>query len=91
MRVAKIGFAVAFLLMTSTAMPVLAEDTPQQAGDNQAHPEISMGDFIKADSSCIEFNDHCSFCKVTDGVAECSTPQIACIKQAYQCTKSSGQ
>ncbi|MDE1994316.1 MAG: hypothetical protein KGI75_17560 [Rhizobiaceae bacterium] len=92
MRFAKIEPFLAFILMASTAIPALCADAPQQTGAPQPQAsQISMSDFMKGDSSCVEFNDHCSYCKVTNGVAECSTPQIACIKQAYQCTKSAGQ
>ncbi len=50
-----------------------------------------MKDFLQANSDCREFTDSCSYCVVTDGRAECSTPQIACVKKEYQCTARSGK
>ncbi|AGB70738.1 hypothetical protein RTCIAT899_CH06660 [Rhizobium tropici CIAT 899] len=50
-----------------------------------------MKDFLQANADCREFNDSCSYCVVTDGQANCSTPQIACVKKAYQCTARSGK
>ncbi|MBB3609048.1 hypothetical protein [Rhizobium sp. BK602] len=45
-----------------------------------------MKEFMQTNPDCKEFTDQCSICTVADGKAECSTPQIACVKQAYQCT-----
>ncbi|KRD65955.1 hypothetical protein ASE60_27200 [Ensifer sp. Root278] len=48
---------------------------------------VSLQDFIKANPDCLEFTDQCSHCAVVNGVAECSTAEIACIKRENQCTK----
>jgi hypothetical protein len=78
MRSRRHGFAVAAIL-------VLAANNP--AADQQAPSEQSMADFMKSNPDCREFNDQCSICAVTEGKAECSTPEIACIKKPYVCTR----
>ncbi|MDL2400904.1 hypothetical protein [Rhizobium mayense] len=54
-------------------------------------PMQSMQDFMQANPDCQQFTDQCSICAVVDGKAQCSTPQIACVKQAYQCTVPPGK
>ncbi|MEF0939183.1 hypothetical protein [Rhizobium sp. BR 362] len=49
-------------------------------------PMESMQDFLQANPHCQQFTDQCSICAVVDGKAQCSTPQIACVKQTYRCT-----
>lgn len=69
------------------AAAVLAFAVNSSAADGQVPSEQSMADFIKRNPDCVEFNDQCSFCAVTDGKAECSTPEIACVKKPYVCTR----
>ncbi|MBK5571430.1 hypothetical protein [Ensifer sp. SSB1] len=47
----------------------------------------SLQDFIKANPDCLEFTDQCSHCVVLNGVAECSTAEIACVKRENHCTR----
>ncbi|QND50410.1 hypothetical protein HB780_32410 [Rhizobium lusitanum] len=74
-----------FLLLISGISPAFSADAPQPATEEQARME-SMKEFIQTNPDCKEFTDQCSICTLADGKAECSTPQIACVKQAYQCT-----
>lgn len=74
-----------FLLVISGASPAFSEDAAQPPTEDQAQMQ-SMKEFMQANPDCKEFTDQCSVCTLADGKAECSTPQIACIKQAYQCT-----
>ncbi|MBE1506910.1 hypothetical protein [Rhizobium viscosum] len=78
------------LLIATYASPVFADDPAKPKEGAQEQTE-SMRDFIKANPDCREMNDQCSFCSIVDGEAECSTPQIACVKQKYQCTMRSSR
>ncbi|TXH81976.1 MAG: hypothetical protein E6Q77_07110 [Rhizobium sp.] len=84
-------FIFSLLLLTggiSPALisPALADDAPPAEPAEKAADMQSMKDFLQANPTCSAFTDSCSYCVVTDGRAECSTPQIACVKKAYQCT-----
>lgn len=79
------GLILPFLLAIAGVSPAFSADTPQPPTEDQAQME-SMKEFMQANPDCKEFTDQCSICTVTDGKAGCSTPQIACVKQAYQCT-----
>lgn len=79
------GLILPFLLVISGISPALSADAPQPTTQEQTQVE-SMKEFIQANPDCKEFTDQCSICTLTDGKAECSTPQIACVKQAYQCS-----
>nr|WP_184357388.1 hypothetical protein [Rhizobium sp. BK602] len=79
------GLILPFLLAISSISPAFSADTPQPPTEEQARME-SMKEFMQTNPDCKEFTDQCSICTVADGKAECSTPQIACVKQAYQCT-----
>ena len=80
-----------FLLMVGSASPVLCDDAGQAAPPDKAADMQSMKDFLQANPDCREFTDNCSYCVVTEGRADCSTPQIACVKKEYQCTVRSGK
>ncbi|MBB4188051.1 hypothetical protein GGE07_004727 [Sinorhizobium terangae] len=80
----KLAFSLALAGAWATA--VLSADSGAAPQPDQTAAD-SMKDFIAANPDCLEFNDRCSFCAVVNGVAECSTPQIACVKQENQCTK----
>ncbi|TCU17133.1 hypothetical protein EV132_104156 [Rhizobium sullae] len=69
------------------AAAVFALTVNGSAADAQASVQQSMADFMKSNPDCKEFNDQCSICAVTDGKAECSTPEIACVKKPYVCTR----
>lgn len=85
------GFIFSLLLLIASAAPVLCEDTQPTTPTDKAAEMQSMKDFLHANPDCREFNDSCSYCVVTDGQAECSTPQIVCVKKTYQCTARSGK
>ncbi|MCZ3379494.1 hypothetical protein [Rhizobium sp. AG207R] len=85
------GFIFSLLFLIASAVPVLCDDAqPAPPAETTADMQ-SMKDFLHANADCREFNDSCSYCVVTDGQAECSTPQIACVKKAYQCTARSSK
>ncbi len=82
-------FSLLFLI--GMASPALCDDA-QPAGPAEKPAGMqSMKDFLQENSDCHEFTDSCSYCVVTNGQAECSTPQIACVKKPYQCTARSGK
>ncbi len=66
-----------------------AADTPvaDAAPEPRQTENASLRDFIRANPDCLEFTDQCSHCVVVNGVAECSTVEIACIKRENRCTK----
>jgi len=70
-----------------------AADTPgaDAVPEPQQTENASLQDFIKANPDCLEFTDQCSHCAVVQGVAECSTAEIACVKRDNQCTKRAGK
>lgn len=82
-------FSLPFLI--GLASPALCDDAQPTLPADKAAEMQSMKDFLQANADCREFNDSCSYCVVTDGQANCSTPQIACVKKAYQCTARSGK
>lgn len=84
-------FALPILFVIAGTSPALCDDAGQTTPPDKAAEMQSMKDFLQANPDCHEFTDNCSYCVVTDGSAECSTPQIACIKKAYQCTARSAQ
>jgi hypothetical protein len=55
--------------------------------DDETTAMQSMQDFLHNTPDCAEFTDQCSFCKLADGKAMCSTPSTACIKKDYVCTR----
>ena len=73
-------FAFALLCM---ARPLWADDSTE--------PMQSMQAFLRDTPDCVEFTDQCSFCRITDGKATCSTPSTACIKKDYVCTRKRGE
>lgn len=79
------------LLMAGSASPALCDDAGQPPPTDKVAEMQSMKDFLQANPDCREFTDSCSYCVVTDGRADCSTPQIACVKKTYQCTARSGK
>lgn len=85
------GFIFSLLLLIASTAPALCDDAqPAPPAETTADMQ-SMKDFLHTNADCREFNDSCSYCVVTDGQAECSTPQIACVKKAYQCTVRLGK
>ncbi|WDZ80867.1 hypothetical protein PWG15_24245 (plasmid) [Ensifer adhaerens] len=66
-----------------------AADTPgaDAVPEPQSTENASLKDFIKANPDCLEFTDQCSHCVVVNGIAECSTVEIACIKRENHCTR----
>jgi hypothetical protein len=81
-------YYIALLAVIAGPSTVFSADRVEIRGVEQEQA-ASMKDFLHANPDCREFNDQCSFCAVSDGKAECSTPQTACVKQPYQCTTRS--
>lgn len=73
------------VLLVAGPSPAFSTDRVETESVNQEQA-ASIEAFLRANPKCFEFNDQCSFCLVCEGRAECSTPQIACIKQPYRCT-----
>lgn len=46
----------------------------------------TLAEKIRENPTCQQFNDGCSICKISEGVASCSSPAIACIKTEWRCT-----
>ncbi|KSV89759.1 hypothetical protein [Sinorhizobium sp. GL28] len=73
----------------SADAPAAASETTPDAG--AAEIQGSIPAFLKDNPDCLEFTDQCSHCAVVNGVAECSTAEIACIKRENQCTRRAGK
>ncbi|MCZ4092573.1 hypothetical protein [Sinorhizobium psoraleae] len=86
MRYAVRKFALSFAFAVASAAAALSAEVGAATGTTQTQDD-SLKEFMAANPDCLEFNDQCSFCAVVNGAAECSTPQIACVKQKIQCTK----
>lgn len=84
-------FALPILFVIAGISPALCDDTVPPTPPEKAVAMQSMRDFLQANTDCQAFTDNCSYCVVTDGLAQCSTPQIACVKKEYQCTVRSGK
>lgn len=78
-----LALAIAGLATAHAADAPIADSAPEPRQTENA----SLKDFIKANPDCLEFTDQCSHCAVVNGVAECSTAEIACIKRDNQCTR----
>nr|WP_146143946.1 hypothetical protein [Rhizobium sp. JAB6] len=85
------SFIFSFLFFIGIISPALCDDAQPAPPADKAAEMQSMKDFLHANPDCREFSDSCSYCRVTDRQAECSTPQIACVKKPYQCTARSGK
>nr|WP_245269719.1 hypothetical protein [Ensifer sp. WSM1721] len=81
-------YYIALLAIIVGPSAVFSADRIEIRGVDQEQA-ASVKDFLHTNPDCREFNDQCSLCAVSDGKAECSTPQIACVKQRYQCTARS--
>ncbi|WP_429809951.1 hypothetical protein [Ensifer sp. B1-9] len=85
------SFRVALCLALTIAEMASAQAADTTGDDATAQPQQaqdrSLQAFIKANPDCVEFTDQCSHCAVVNGVAECSTAEIACIKRETQCTR----
>lgn len=66
-----IKFARALLLGTVATYPAIAGQ--------------GLGEAIRQNPECRQFNDGCSICQMVDGQAICSTPGIACITTEWYC------
>ncbi|MGO4622254.1 hypothetical protein AB4Z34_33250 [Ensifer sp. 2YAB10] len=85
--------ALYLALAVAGAATARAADTPGAGSvpERQQTVNASLKDFMKANPDCLEFTDQCSHCAVVNGIAECSTAEIACIKQQNQCTRRAGK
>ena len=85
------SFRVALCLaMVITGLPTgHAADAPvaDAVPEPRQTENSSLQEFIRANPDCLEFSDQCSHCVVVNGIAECSTAEIACIKRENQCTR----
>lgn len=85
------SFRVALFLALAVAGMSTARAADMPGADAAPQPQqtenASLRDFIKANPDCLEFTDQCSHCAVINGVAECSTAEIACIKRENRCTR----
>ncbi|MGO4436464.1 hypothetical protein [Rhizobium sp. RAF56] len=90
MKPASFKLALWLLLAALNGTPAVAADAADTNAGAQEQA-VSMREFISANPDCLELNDQCSFCSVVNGEAKCSTPQIACVKQAYRCTARSSK
>ncbi|MBZ9940156.1 hypothetical protein LB533_03455 [Mesorhizobium sp. BR1-1-13] len=43
---------------------------------------------IRENPTCQQFDDGCSICKISQGVAACSSPAIACIETEWHCASN---
>ncbi|NRQ15127.1 hypothetical protein [Ensifer sesbaniae] len=93
MRQSSIRVALCLALAIAAMTAAHAADTP--GADAPAQPQqaqdSSLQAFIRANPDCLEFTDQCSHCAVVNGIAECSTAEIACIKRENQCTRRAGK
>ncbi|MCK3780847.1 hypothetical protein MZK49_29695 [Ensifer sesbaniae] len=89
MRQSSIRVALCLALAIAGMTAAHAADTPVEnaAPEPRQTENSSLQAFIKANPDCLEFTDQCSHCAVVNGVAECSTAEIACIKRENQCTR----
>ncbi|OCO98911.1 MULTISPECIES: hypothetical protein [unclassified Ensifer] len=89
------SFRVALCLAMAMAELATAHAADKPGADAVPEPRqtanASLENFMKANPDCLEFTDQCSHCAVVNGVAECSTAEIACIKRENQCTKRAGK
>ncbi|RWM10447.1 hypothetical protein [Mesorhizobium sp.] len=46
----------------------------------------TLAEKMRENPTCQQFNDGCSICKISQGVASCSSPGIACIEAEWHCT-----
>lgn len=92
MRQCSFRVALCLALAIAGIVTARAADTPVAAVPEPRQTEnASLKDFIKANPDCLEFTDQCSHCAVVNGIAECSTAEIACIKRENQCTRWAGK
>ncbi|KSV64969.1 hypothetical protein N183_34455 [Sinorhizobium sp. Sb3] len=89
MRQSSIRVALCLALAIAGMTAAHAADTPgaDAVPEPRQTENASLQDFIKANPDCVEFTDQCSHCVVANGVAECSTAEIACIKRENYCTR----
>lgn len=89
MRQSKSRVTLCLALAMVGITTVRAADTSGADGNGKPREiqDASLKDFMRANPDCLEFTDQCSQCAVVNGVAECSTAEIACIKRENQCTK----
>lgn len=51
----------------------------------QAYAGGTLAEKIRENPACQQFNDGCSICKISQGVASCSSPAIACVETGWNC------
>ncbi|WP_127309216.1 hypothetical protein [Mesorhizobium sp. M4B.F.Ca.ET.049.02.1.2] len=51
----------------------------------QAYAGGPLAEKIRENPTCPQFNDGCSICEISQGVASCSSPAIACTETEWHC------
>ncbi|WP_027997650.1 hypothetical protein [Sinorhizobium arboris] len=87
MKLATLRLTTILLVVATSFLPAIAANG--QHGKEGRGQGQNMKNFVEANPDCLEFDDQCSVCSLTDGVAECSTPKTACVKGEYRCTMRS--
>ena len=78
----------AIALAVLLAAPAFAEGTPTPAA-SPSPVDATMANFGVHNDDCLEWTDACAVCKRDDaGVANCSTPGIACQAKPIVCSKA---
>lgn len=57
----------------------------------QAYASGTLAEKIRENAACQQFNDGCSICKISQGVALCSSPAIACIETEWYCASDASK
>ncbi|MFQ6185607.1 hypothetical protein ACLMJV_27190 [Sinorhizobium meliloti] len=88
MKPATLRLTAIFLSAATPFLPAIAGNVQHEKGKVR-NQSLAMKNFVDANPDCVEFDDQCSVCSLIDGVAECSSPKIACVKGEYRFTMRS--
>lgn len=65
-------------------------DAEEPAQVEAPGPDSRLADYARINPSCVSFTDSCQTCvRTSDQNIQCSMPGIACIRQAWRCTRLS--
>ena len=79
---------IALAVLLALAAPAFADDTPTPAA-TPSPVDATMATFGAHNAECLEWTDSCAVCKRdATGVANCSTPGIACQPNPIVCSKA---
>jgi hypothetical protein len=79
------------------AIAILAIMAPHARSQETPKPDAPSSDphvldFARTNPKCTGFTDMCQTCvRTSDQGIKCSTPGIACVKQAWSCTQEQTQ